>query len=142
MWYYNNEVLDSIPEGAIGYVYSIENLVTCRKYIGKKNFYFAATKQVKGKKKRYKKESDWKTYYSSSEELKEDVLKLGTEFFKRDILRICYNKAEFSYYEAKYQFDCDCILKPKEYYNGWISVRVRREHLKKLIEKNNEKMAN
>ena len=137
MWFYKGEVLDSIPEGAIGYVYSILNDLTGRKYLGKKNFYFSKTKQIKGKKKKFKVESDWQNYYGSSEELKSDVEIFGRENFYRDILRICYTKAEFSYYEAKAQFDTDCILKPDEYYNSWISVRVRREHMKNTKDYNN-----
>jgi hypothetical protein len=61
-----------------GFVYQITNLTNGKKYIGKKLFYSAKTKQVKGKKKRYKASSDWQTYYGSSDILKQDVLQLRT----------------------------------------------------------------
>ena len=53
-----------------GFVYVITNQVTGKKYIGKKFFYSAKTKQIKGKKKKIKVPSDWQTYYGSNEELK------------------------------------------------------------------------
>src|SRR3974390_214536 len=104
MWYYNGEQVGEIVGDAIGYVYLITNIYNNYKYIGKKNFYFSKTKQVKGKKKRYKVESDWKTYYGSNQTLLTDINVLGKEHFKREILRLCKSKGEMSYWEAKYQF--------------------------------------
>ena len=85
MWLYNNEPFEKIPEGIVGYVYLITNLTNNRKYIGKKNFYFSKTRQVKGKKKRIKVESDWKDYFGSNKELCADVEKLGKENYRREI---------------------------------------------------------
>ena len=48
-WIYEKENITEIPEGAIGFVYLITNQANGMKYIGKKNFYFSKTKQVKGK---------------------------------------------------------------------------------------------
>ena len=128
MWLYNNEPFEKIPEGIVGYVYLITNLTNNRKYIGKKNFYFSKTKQVKGKKKRTKVESDWKAYYGSNKELCADVEKLGKENFKREILRLCKSKGEFSYFEAKMQFENN-VLESDEWYNSYIMVRVNKNHL-------------
>ena len=128
MWLYNNESFEEIPEGIVGYVYLITNLTNNRKYIGKKNFYFSKTKQVKGKKKRTKVESDWKAYYGSNKELCADVEKLGKENFKREILRLCKSKGEFSYFEAKMQFENN-VLESDEWYNSYIMVRVNKNHL-------------
>ena len=41
MWFYNNESVENIPEGMVGFVYCITNLSNNKKYIGKKNFYFS-----------------------------------------------------------------------------------------------------
>lgn len=132
MWYYNNEVLEGIPEGGyVGFVYKIENLKTGRKYIGKKNFYFSKTKQVKGKKKRTKVESDWSTYFSSSETLKKEVELLGEGNFRREIIHLCKFKAEMSYLELREQMD-NRVLESDAWYNDWISARVRRNHLTKM----------
>jgi len=127
MWFYNGEYIDT-PGDYIGFVYIITNQIYNRKYIGKKNFYFSRSKQVKGKKKRYKVESDWLDYYGSNKELQQDVEKLGKENFKREIVRLCKTKSEFGYYEAKLQFD-NKVLESDEWYNSWIMCRVHKKHL-------------
>jgi len=127
MWYFNNEEFQDIGE-YVGFVYLITNLTNGRKYIGKKNLYFSKSRQVKGKKKRFKVESDWRDYYGSNKELAADVEKLGKENFKREILRLCTTKGEFSYFEAKYQFDNN-VLESDTYYNSWIMCRIHKKHL-------------
>ncbi len=114
---------------SVGFVYEITNLSTGRKYIGKKLFTRAKTRQVKKKKKRFRVESDWADYYGSNEELLKDVETLGKPLFYREILRICGSRAECSYYEAKYQFEADALLK-ESYYNRWLSVKVRQFRIK------------
>jgi hypothetical protein len=127
MWYFNNEEFQDIGE-YVGFVYLITNLINGRKYIGKKNLYFSKSRQVKGKKKRFKVESDWRSYYGSNKELAADVEKLGKENFKREILKLCTTKGEFSYFEAKYQFDNN-VLESDDYYNSWIMCRIHKKHL-------------
>ena len=112
-----------------GFVYQITNLTNGRKYIGKKFFYSAKTKQVKGKRKKIKVSSDWQTYYGSSAELSKDVLSLGHDKFKREILHLCLSKGDCGYLEAKEQF-VRGALESNDYYNTWIMVRVRKSHLK------------
>jgi hypothetical protein len=128
MWLYENVVFEQIPEGIVGFVYCITNLTNSRKYLGKKNFYFSKTKTVKGKKKRFKVESDWRDYYGSNKELNADVTLLGKENFKREILKLCKSKGEFGYYEAKYQFENN-VLESDDWYNSWIMVRIHKKHL-------------
>jgi len=139
-WYYQGSPITEPPENAIGFVYLIENLVTGRKYIGKKLLTFSKTtyKTVKlknGKKKRQrirgKIESDWKEYYGSSDNLKIDIELLGKDKFKREILYLCKSKAECSYIEAREQFERK-VLESDDYYNGQISVRIHGSHIKKL----------
>ena len=128
MWLYNNEVVDVIPEKFIGFVYIITNLINNKKYIGKKNFYFSKTKQVKGKKKRIKVESDWKEYFGSNEELKLEVQKIGSENFKREIIRMCSSKGEMSYFELKEQM-IQGVLETNDFYNTWVSGKIHKKHL-------------
>jgi hypothetical protein len=128
-WTYNKEQLTEIPDKAIGFVYCITNTVTNRKYIGKKNFYFSKTKQVKGKKKRIKVESDWKDYFGSNKELAEHINLLGEDKFYREIIRICYSKGEMTYYETKHIFAHDAVIS-EAFYNDWVMCRVRRCHIK------------
>lgn len=131
MWLYKNLPLEVVPEEAYGYVYLITNTVTGRKYIGKKLFWFRKTKQVKGKKKRLKVESDWRDYWSSSDEVKKDVETLGTDKFTREILYICANKGLCNYLEAREQMDRR-VLETEDYYNGQVQCRVHKTHIKKI----------
>jgi hypothetical protein len=128
MWSYNNSPLEIVPEDAYGYVYLITNTVTGRKYIGKKLFWFRKTKQVKGKKKRIKVESDWRDYWSSSDDVKKDVETLGTDKFIREILHICPNKGLCNYLEAREQMDRR-VLETEDYYNGQVQCRVHKTHI-------------
>jgi hypothetical protein len=138
-WYYDNQLVEELPEDCIGFVYLITNLSNDRKYIGKKLAKFSKTtyKTVKlknGNKKkkkiRGKIESDWRGYYGSSTELSKDIELLGPDNFRREILYYCKSKAECSYVEAREQFNRK-VLESKEYYNGQISVRVHGSHILK-----------
>ncbi len=142
-WYYENQLVETLPEDCIGFVYLITNLTNQRKYIGKKLAKFSKTtyKTVKlkngtkkKKKIRNKVDSDWRTYYGSSPELTQDIDKLGAENFRRDILFYCKSKAECSYIEAREQFS-NRVLESKDWYNGHIQVRVHGSHILKAQEK-------
>ena len=111
-----------------GYVYEITNLTNGRKYVGKKFFTRAGTKQIKGKKKKVRLSSGWANYWSSSEELKADVKKLGEENFSRKILYLCKSRSECSYRETKEIFINDALLKT-EYYNSWVSCKIHKAHV-------------
>lgn len=131
-WIYNKEEFTQDMVGdLIGFVYCITNLSNGRKYIGKKLFNSSKTKVLKGKKKKYKVPSDWQTYYGSNEELKKDVTMNGRESFEREIIHLCKSKGECGYLEAKEQF-VRGALESDKYYNGWIMVRVRKDHIKGL----------
>jgi len=129
-WLLDNTEVTSIPEGSYGFVYKIVNTVSGREYIGKKLFYSMKQKQVKGKKKKYKAESDWQNYFGSNDQLLKDVADLGEQHFQRTILKMCRTKGECSYYEAKYQFELDVLLFPEKYYNVWVMCKIHRKHLK------------
>lgn len=117
-----------------GFVYIITNLISGKKYVGKKFFYSSRTKVVKGKKKRYKTFSDWQTYYGSNTELQNDVRIHGESSFSREIIHLCKTKGECGYLEAKEQFDRS-VLESSDYYNTWIMVRVRKSHIKAFNER-------
>ena len=130
-WEWENKTLqeEDIKE-YVGFVYEIQNLIDYRKYIGKKNFTRSKIYQKNKKRRRKRVESNWKDYYGSSDILLKDLEKYGKENFRRKILHLCKTKSEMSYLEAKEQFLNDAIIS-EEYYNDWISVRIRRTHLKK-----------
>ena len=138
-WYYADEIVETLPEDCVGFVYLITNMISGRMYIGKKLAKFSKTtyKTVKlkngtkkKKKIRGKIDSDWRTYYGSSPELSKDVTQLGVENFRREILFYCKSKAECSYIEAREQF-ARRVLESNDYYNGHIQVRVHGSHILK-----------
>lgn len=129
-WLYDGVVFEQPLDEYYGFVYQITNLTNNKVYIGKKLFWFKKTKILKGKKKRYLAESDWKEYYGSSVTLSEDVKTFGKDNFKREILKLCKSKGECSYYEAKIQFEKNVLLNPDLFYNDWIICRVHRKHIK------------
>ena len=128
-WLYNGEPF--VDKGShYGFVYIITNNITKRKYIGKKFFWTTKRKQVNKKRKTYKVESDWQEYWSSSEELQEDVSQLGKENFTREIIHLCQTKGNTNYLEAKEQFIQGVLEDKDAWYNAWIMIKVRRSHLK------------
>ena len=117
MWLYPQEFN---VEDYFGFVYLVTNLESGKKYIGKK--FFHHTKKLpplKGMKRKRTvvKESDWKTYYGSSNILKEELKQHGKDKFKREIIKLCTNKKELTYWETKLQFAYGVLEKPDEYYN-------------------------
>jgi hypothetical protein len=115
-------------ESAFGFIYVITNnaLPEPKKYIGKKQCVSKIRrKPLKGKKRARlgEKESDWKTYTSSSKELNEDIEKYGKEKFTFVILEWCSSKFELGYKEIKLQLQHDVLLK-ECFYNGIINCRL------------------
>ena len=130
MWLHNDLPVETIDDKYNAFVYCITNLKTGRQYIGLKTTKSSKTKQVKGKKKKYKVESDWRDYWSSSDELKKDIEVLGVDQFKREILHFCLNKGTANYLEAREQFDRRVLENPDKYYNGIINCRVHKDHIR------------
>lgn len=131
-WFYKGNVVEEIDPQYSAFVYLITNKITGRMYIGLKQTTFSKTKQVKGKKKRIRVESDWRDYWSSSEELKKEVVQLGEDKFTREIIYWCKLKSHANYLEAREQMDRRVLENPDKYYNGIINCRVSRNHIKNL----------
>ena len=118
----------------VGFVYIITDLTNNKMYVGKKLFSSKRTlPPLKGKTRKRKviKESDWMSYYGSSEELMTLVENNGPESFKREILHLCHSRGEMSYLEAKEQFDREVLLSD-DYYNGIINCKIHKSHVKRL----------
>ena len=134
IWHFHPDNFDSLffktfdISDYVGFVYVIRRKADGKSYIGQKTFFSAVKKApLKGKVRvrRSKKESDWKTYWGSNDELKADVALLGTGAFERSIIRVCKSKAEMNYYELKEQMAHDALLRD-DYYNGYVGGRITR----------------
>lgn len=125
-WIYNGEL--AIPEDFFGFIYIITNTVNGKRYIGKKQARKIAKLQpLKGKtrKRHVVKETDWKTYTSSSDKVNHDLIEYGKDKFIFEIVKFCCSKSELAYEELKLQMHHDVLLNDS-YYNGIINVRLNK----------------
>ena len=107
-------------------IYRTTNLITNKKYIGKK-LLWTTTKRppLKGYKRKrlITKPSDYLTYYGSSEELKTEILLIGKENYKREVLEVCSCKWEASFLELMWQLKENVII-TDNYHNGILNLRI------------------
>jgi hypothetical protein len=137
MWFYDGKEFTSDMIGDnVGFVYIITNKSDNKKYVGKKIFRSKRKlPPLKGNTRRRTKvvESDWMSYYGSSDEVRMLVEEQGVDNFYREILHLCKSKGEMSYLELKEQMDRKVLL-DDSYYNGIIQVKIHRSHVKSLKE--------
>ena len=127
-WKLPNEI-KNIPEDAIGFIYCITNLITGKKYIGKKLLQNKKKrKPLKGRvnARRYMVESDWKTYTGSSPSLNEYIEKNGKKDFIFEIISFHSSKLLLSYYETKEIIDRNAIF-DNTFYNEVLNCRFRHK---------------
>ena len=60
--------------------------------------------------------------------IQEEVKTLGEDVFKREILHLCKTRSECAYWETWEIFNRDA-LRTDDYYNDWVSCRIRKAHL-------------
>jgi hypothetical protein len=142
MWLYKEKLFDENINEYEGFVYCITNLINQKKYIGKKHFW-SRIKQ-KNKNRKITKESDWKNYFGSCEELLKDIADLGEQNFKREILFLCIFKKEMTFLEEKLQWENNVLLNDG-WYNTCIGGKyfVREKHIysaihREITKKNNK----
>lgn len=130
-WIFLERNFNSIDVGDnFGFVYLITNLTNKRQYIGRK--YFWSFRTPKGKKRKVKQESDWKKYYGSCPELKDDIKLFGKENFSREIISLHKTKGKVNYEETKQLFVNGVLTeslddgRPK-YYNSNVLGRYYRK---------------
>mgnify|MGYP003342925657 CR=1 FL=1 len=128
MWLYNEiEFTEDLISDNVGFVYVITNVTNNKQYVGKKSFTKSKTYQKNKKKKKTRVSSDWITYTGSNDKLNEDI-KNGDQI-RKEIIHLCKSKGWMSYMETKEILVRDCLLK-EQYYNYWVSCKIRRTHLK------------
>lgn len=132
-WIYLGEVFDSDNiQDNFGFVYHIECIETSRCYIGRK--YFWSFRKPKGKSRKVRAESDWKKYYGSCPELKEDVKKYGKDKFKRTILSLHKTLGKTNYEETRQLFLNNVLTEsldsgiPKYYNSNILSRYFRKDY--------------
>ena len=130
-WKYQGTEFESEDiQDNFGFVYLITNKINSKQYIGRK--YFWQFRTPKGKKRKVKSESDWKNYYGSCPELKEDIDKLGRENFSRTILSLHKTKGKTNFGETSQLFKNDVLTESLDngdpaFYNGNILGRFYRK---------------
>ena len=132
-WIYNGKAFESSDIGdAFGFVYCIACNKTQREYIGRK--YFWQFRTPKGKKRKVKSESDWKKYYGSCPELKEEIIQLGKQNFSRTILSLHNTKGQTNFEETRQLFVKGVLTEslsdgtPKYYNSNILSRYFRKDY--------------
>lgn len=142
-WQYKGKALTEVPENVEAFVYVVTNLKDGRRYIGKKVFVnFVKYPPLKGRKnKRIKrKESNWKEYWGSSDEVVQDITDLGYEHFSREILVICEKRSQANYVEEYFLYKFNVLHATNldgcySYYNANIGGGKRRNaNVRKIME--------
>ena len=130
-WIYEGRPFTSDDIGNYyGFVYRITNTTTQKSYIGRK--YFVQKRKPKGGKRRVTSESDWKKYYGSSEDLKQDIRRDGKDSFRREIISLHTTLGKVNYEETRQLFLNNVLTEalddgtPK-YYNSNILGRYMRK---------------
>ena len=132
-WLYEGKpfTTDDIDD-KFGFVYCITNNQNGRKYIGRK--YFWQFRTPRGKKRKVKSESDWKKYYGSCPELKEEIGKVGRENFSRTILCLHHTKGKTNFEEPRQLFVKGVLTEslddgtPKDYNSNILSRYFRKDY--------------
>jgi hypothetical protein len=130
-WTYNGKMFLSVDiQDHFGFVYRIDCDTTGRSYLGRK--YFWSFRTPKGKSRKVKSESDWKKYYGSCPELKDDVEKFGKENFTRTIISLHKTKGKTNFEETRQLFAHNVLTEGLDdgtprYYNSNILNRYFRK---------------
>ena len=132
-WRYNRRVFESTDINEYyGFVYRIINKTNGREYIGRK--YFWQFRTPKGKKRKVKSESDWKKYYGSCPELKEEIQQLGRQIFSRTILSLHKTVGKTNFEETRQLFLNGVLTEqlddgtPKYYNSNILSRYFRKDY--------------
>ena len=132
-WIYMGTPFDgSLIGDNFGFVYEITNKLNGRSYIGRK--YFWSFRTPKGKKRKVKSESDWRNYYGSCPELKEEIGKLGRQNFSRTILSLHKTAGKTNYEETRQLFTNNVLTEslddgtPKFYNSNILSRYFRKDY--------------
>lgn len=147
-WFiYNQEGLvqeyddvQKFPQGCVGFIYKITNIKTGKFYIGRKSLYSNQKKKLtktelaemlgpgrKPSSKIVTKESDWQSYWGSNKLLLAEIKEEGTTFFRKEILKFCFNKKQMTYWELHFQCVYEVLISEKSYNDNILAKFFRKD---------------
>jgi predicted carbohydrate-binding protein with CBM5 and CBM33 domain len=121
-----NRFIKELPKEWV-FVYKISELDTGKFYYGIKNFFYIEKKKpLKGKvnRRHVKKETDWRTYNTSSK-LMQEKLEANRSNYEKEIIRLCSTQTELKAWEAYLQLNEYVNGKWFNCYNEVINLRLR-----------------
>jgi hypothetical protein len=126
-WLWQGREFTTAPEEWLGFVYLITS-PSGKMYVGKKLFWSRIRrKPLKGTRRVRieRKESDWRKYFGSSNELVAELGRTGRSFWTREILHLCESKWECSFAELKIQLALNALVRT-DFFNSIIHVRLNQ----------------
>lgn len=116
----SDEQIHDFPEQYEAFVYIMVHSPSGKRYIGKKNFH--SVKTVKGSRKKQKTVSNWLSYFSSSDDIKELTRTPEDKLnWKREIIYLCKEQKYANYLEVKLQFQMGCLEDRDKWFNSNIN---------------------
>ena len=132
--------LDKFPKGCVGFIYKITNIKTGRFYIGRKSLFSTIKKKITKKelsemegpgrkptKKVVTSESNWQDYWGSNKTILQEIKEEGTECFRKEILKFCFNKKQLTYWEVHFQCVNNVLLDDKSYNDNILAKFFTRD---------------
>ena len=132
--------VDKFPENCIGFVYKITNIKSGKFYIGKKSLFSNVRKKLTKKelaeysgpgrkptKKLVTSESNWLDYWGSNKGILQEIREEGTDNFRKEILKFCFNKKQLTYWEVHYQCVNEVLLTDKSYNDNVLAKFFRKD---------------
>lgn len=132
--------IEKFPEKCIGFVYKITNIKTGKFYIGRKSLYSNVKKKLTKKelaeyegpgrkpvKKLITSESNWQNYWGSNKTILEEIKQHGTQDFRKEILKFCFNKKQLTYWELHYQCVEEVLTSDKSYNDNILAKFFRKD---------------
>ena len=132
--------VEKFPENCVGFVYKITNIKTGKFYIGKKSLFSNVRKKLTKKelaeysgpgrkptKKLVTSESNWQDYWGSNKGILQEIKEEGTDSFRKEILKFCFNKKQLTYWEVHYQCVNEVLLSDKSYNDNVLAKFFRKD---------------
>jgi hypothetical protein len=132
--------VDKFPENCVGFVYKITNIQSGKFYIGKKSLYSNVRKKLTKKelaemtgpgrkptKKLVTSESNWLDYWGSNKGILQEIKEEGTDNFRKEILKFCFNKKQLTYWEVHFQCINEVLLTDKSYNDNVLAKFFRKD---------------